>query len=312
MGSEAEWQRLDVARFSLYRFTLGFAEGVVCHPLWVLKTLDQIDDRPSSSALRKQGNLSYWYKLTVDIYRRNGIANGMFRGFWIGQVVGMFPNVASLIMYQKLKFDFENNEYHLPEGVAKSGPFWAGLVSETGAFPVQMPVDVVSQRMQVQDTRGMGSWGVIRHIHRGEGYSGFFRALDLTLMEYAVAAASFWLVYEYAKPPLYRLMFGFAGNRSRIDSYRELDSFKLVPFGAGCFAGMVSALVCLPLNTVRTRVQASSDGSSRSLDAVRALYVLEGPRGFFRGMVPKLMSCGPLAAISSVIYETCLEQAMVK
>ena len=85
---------------------------------------------------------------------------------------------------------------------------------------------------------------------------------------------------------------------------------------AGFIAGTVTSSLINPLDVVKTRLQVQDSQSPSTagkpkpyrnfVHGLRQVYVEEGVRGYVRGLVPKLVSRGPLSAMSSLMYELVL------
>ena len=59
---------------------------------------------------------------------------------------------------------------------------------------------------------------------------------------------------------------------------------------AGGLAGMCNWLVAIPMDVVKSRLQAAPEGFySGSLDVLKKLLAQEGPRALWKGAVPVLM-----------------------
>jgi hypothetical protein len=90
---------------------------------------------------------------------------------------------------------------------------------------------------------------------------------------------------------------------------------RLPQVGAGFIAGTMTSTIINPLDVVKTRLQVQDSQPLAQTQKIRyrnilhgliQLYYEEGVRGYFRGLVPKLLSRGPLSALSSLLYEIVL------
>jgi solute carrier family 25 phosphate transporter 23/24/25/41 len=69
---------------------------------------------------------------------------------------------------------------------------------------------------------------------------------------------------------------------------KELKSRNpLVVLSLGAAAGVLAQTVCYPLDTVRRRMQLKGVAYPSTLAAFATIAREEGPRGFYRGMLPK-------------------------
>lgn len=315
MNVHVEWNELSIFRFSLLTSTCGAAENLIYHPLWVLKTRDQLDTTPSKNHLKRQ------LELCKQLYKQQGICHGFYRGFWFGTLTSTPPYLASLLLYLKLKHDFAGGTT-VPTWFA---PTLAGWLSEVAVLPLVVPSDIICQRMQLENAVGKTSMQLARQIYSEEGVQGFFRGTGLTAFKFCLGAASFWSFYEHGKSVEDWLL-----QRNRKDN-------SIVAAGgqgltAGAAAGIGSTLVTLPIDVVKTRLQCGVMAAEQALmgpwadkgcnPLMRSLapilresqhiYLHEGIRGFFRGYVPRLVSAGPAAGVSSLIYEVLLHCSSLK
>jgi hypothetical protein len=113
--------------------------------------------------------------------------------------------------------------------------------------------------------------------------------------------------------------------------YAQLTGVNRVPqILAGFIAGTFTSVFINPLDVVKTRLQvqdtygqAAHDAASKAPSCVTGpsvgqpryrnmahglyrIYIDEGLRGYWRGVVPKIVSRGPLSAMSSLLYEVVM------
>lgn len=79
----------------------------------------------------------------------------------------------------------------------------------------------------------------------------------------------------------------------------------------GGIAGVIGTTCIFPLDMVKTRLQASGQGGSIKytgpVDVIRRMYVGEGVRGFYRGLVANLIGVTPEKAIKLAVNDQCRE-----
>ncbi|CAE8610784.1 unnamed protein product [Polarella glacialis] len=324
---QSEWEQLNTVKFAALTTVTSLARNSVMHPLWVMKTLEQVDVRKQTGSM-----LAEQIKLVRDTFANSGV-QGFYRGFWFSTIALTPSYLVYLLSYQRWKYELNSDS--LPGGVRAASPFIAGILARMVSVPLHVPADVVSQRMLLPSNRGHGCAAVAREIWAQEGCRGFFRGSVATSVEFGLAAAVFWLVYENAKAYSYELSARPLGTKDR-----EVDTFKVVPFFAGMLGGLSSGLVTLPINVVKTRMQVGAASSQAKLAKCRGasgictshlsccpgichvnhyntftagvshIYRTEGTRGFVRGCLPKLLSRGPVFAVTSLIYEVTVEASV--
>ena len=100
-------------------------------------------------------------------------------------------------------------------------------------------------------------------------------------------------------------------------SDNETNGINRIPqFTAGFIAGTITSTCVNPLDVVKTRIQTQNIqplGTTSStvmykniFHGLQCLWREEGVHGLLRGVLPKLMSRGPLSAISALIFELVL------
>eukprot|EP01061_Rhynchopus_euleeides_P038263 TRINITY_DN65721_c0_g1_i1.p1 TRINITY_DN65721_c0_g1~~TRINITY_DN65721_c0_g1_i1.p1 ORF type:complete len:240 (+),score=82.89 TRINITY_DN65721_c0_g1_i1:68-721(+) len=72
-------------------------------------------------------------------------------------------------------------------------------------------------------------------------------------------------------------------------------------FNAGGLAGVVSWFCCAPIDTIKTRIQASRTKMSVSA-ATQSIYAEAGLRGFARGLLPLISRAYPVNGVTFTVY----------
>ena len=179
-----------------------------------------------------------------------------------------------------------------------------------------MPSDVVVQRLQVADSPYKSSLDAIRKIYQNEGIKGYYRGLGATFIVSALASSVWWMTYENVKLLLYRPSILHHLKWSKSTDETSVGVHRVPQFIAGFIAGTITSACINPLDVVKTRIQTqniSTLGATSStvmyrniFHGLKCLWTEEGIQGLLRGVLPKLMSRGPLSAISAIIFELVL------
>ncbi len=129
---------------------------------------------------------------------------------------------------------------------------------------------------------------VAREIWATSGVRGFYRGYVASIVVYAPTSACWWGMY---------------GNARRVLSDTAIGQWHIARDAmSGALAGLSAAFVTIPLDTVKTRVQTTQRGLSSTRVALD-LYKAEGVRGFYRGLLPRMLSMAPTSTILVVTYE---------
>uniref|UniRef100_A0A5B7BBW5 EF-hand domain-containing protein n=1 Tax=Davidia involucrata TaxID=16924 RepID=A0A5B7BBW5_DAVIN len=187
----------------------------------------------------------------------------------------------------------------IPEGISKhvhaSRYLIAGGVAGAASRTATAPLDRLKVILQVQTTRTR-IMPAINDIWKEGGLLGFFRGNGLNVLKVAPESAIRFYIYETMK--------NFIGSAKGEDKADIGASGRLV---AGGVAGAVAQTAIYPMDLVKTRLQtyACEGGKIPNLGALsRDIWVQEGPRAFYRGLIPSLIGIIPYAGIDLAAYET--------
>lgn len=188
----------------------------------------------------------------------------------------------------------------VPEGISKhvhaSRYLIAGAVAGAASRTATAPLDRLKVILQVQTTRTR-IMPAIKSIWNEGGLMGFFRGNGLNVVKVAPESALRFYTYEMLK-------------RAIVTAQGGEDKAEIGPMGrllAGGLAGAVAQSAVYPMDLVKTRLQTHvpDGGKFPSIGQMtRDIWVQEGPRAFYRGVVPSLIGIIPYAGIDLAAYET--------
>lgn len=133
---------------------------------------------------------------------------------------------------------------------------------------------------------------IAQQLIRTEGFCGVWRGTGATIACYAPNSAVWWLTHEQSKT-----------NFSRLLGTHEEHVFTLAL--SGSLAGICATIFTNPLDVVKTRVQCS-ESPRTVLTICREILSESGWRGFYSGIVPRLLSSVPRSVFSLVAYERAI------
>ncbi|KEG11137.1 putative mitochondrial carrier protein [Trypanosoma grayi] len=144
------------------------------------------------------------------------------------------------------------------------------------------PAELLKIRQQTALNSGAdGSLrGVISRIYHKEGLRGFFRGTGATMLRDVPGSMAWFGAYEYTKMAVCA------------DPKKPTVSEALFAGGMG---GLGMWSFAIPLDVIKTRVQASHEGISATA-AIRAVFKERGIKGFYRGIAPALLRAFPANA----------------
>ncbi|KAF6836192.1 mitochondrial folate carrier protein [Colletotrichum plurivorum] len=163
------------------------------------------------------------------------------------------------------------------------------------------PVWVLKTRMLSSDRAAEGAYADMfsgaRQLYRSEGWRGFYRGLGVSLIGVSHGAVQF-AVYEPAKQ-MY-----FAGRRRKGDDGGRLSNEATVVISSA--AKLVAGAVTYPYQVLRSRLQ-NYDADERFGRGIRGvvtrIWQEEGPRGFYRGLMPGVVRVMPATWVTFLVYE---------
>ncbi|XP_071710295.1 uncharacterized protein [Rutidosis leptorrhynchoides] len=320
---EIDWEMLDKTKFFFLGAGLFSGVSATLYPVVVLKTRQQVSSSHLSS-----------FKTAFPILRFEGL-RGLYRGFGTS-LIGTIPARALYMTALEItKSNVGNSTVKLgfsESAAATIANATAGLTASLAAQLVWTPIDVVSQRLMVQGNdyskfkfsssvnscKYMNGIDAFRKILRTDGPRGLYRGFGISVMTYAPSNAVWWASYSVSQ----RLVWGGIGSyvyRKDDDSNENGCAIALRPDSrtvmavqgvSAAMAGGVSALVTMPLDTIKTRLQVfdnSDDNNGRKGptvgQTVRNLVREGGWMAFYRGLGPRWASMSMSATTMITTYE---------
>ncbi|KAK4436718.1 Calcium-dependent mitochondrial ATP-magnesium/phosphate carrier protein 2 [Sesamum alatum] len=183
----------------------------------------------------------------------------------------------------------------IPEGISKhvnaTKYLIAGGVAGAASRTATAPLDRLKVILQVQTTHAsIGS--AVQNIWKEGGLLGFFRGNGINVLKVAPESAIKFYIYEMLKTAI-----GDANG----------DVGMVGRLVAGGLAGAVAQTSIYPMDLVKTRLQTHvcERGSVPNLGKLsKDIWVREGPRALYRGLMPSLLGIIPYAGIDLAAYET--------
>jgi len=249
-----------------------------------------------SSVIKTRLQTSTQYTGTTNaffsILRQEGLA-ALYKGFTTSlATMAIGPIYVSMLEGSRSEFQkFLNPVY---------SSLLAGGLSSCLAQTLAVPIDIVTQQQQVQKSVGkdnLSALQIIAKVYGNEGLRGFYKGYFAALMQYVPHSAILWGSYAFFKKLSYNLLsFDFFGRD------------RIVVGIAGALAGLSSALLTMPFDVIRTRMQVTVDPVTSKpynfKSTVNILYKTEGWRGFYIGLSPRLMTLIPTTFLLMLAFET--------
>nr|GMD45880.1 solute carrier family 25 member 44-like [Ipomoea batatas] len=315
LPADIDWEMLDKSKFFFLGAALFSGVSATLYPVVVLKTRQQV--AAAQIPCRK---------MAVSILKTEG-CRGFYRGFGTS-LTGTIPARALYMgALEMTKSNVGTATVRLGFSDAAASAIAnaaAGLSAAMAAQLVWTPIDVVSQRLMVQGNhsnsssnsnsnsvglkRYNGGIDAFRKIICSYGVRGLYRGFGISIVTYAPSNAVWWASYSVAHRLLWGCI-GCHGCKKDDGGYRPDGKAVVAVQGVSAtLASGVSALVTMPLDTIKTRLQVlDGDGTERRAPTVRQTVrnlVKEG--GFsacYRGLGPRWASMSMSATTMITTYE---------
>lgn len=187
----------------------------------------------------------------------------------------------------------------IPEGISKhvqrSKFFIAGGIAGAASRTATAPLDRLKVVLQVQTSHAR-IMPAVKKIWKEDGFLGFFRGNGLNVLKVAPESAIKFYAYEILKNAI----------GDSIGEKKE-DIGTAGRLLAGGTAGAVAQTAIYPMDLVKTRLQTCvcEGGKAPNLGTLtKDIWVNEGPRAFYKGLLPSLLGIIPYAGIDLAAYET--------
>jgi len=316
LPEDIRWERLDKARFFVLGAGLFSAVSAALYPAVVLKTRLQV--APVAAALPPSA-----FGAASAILRREG-ALAFYRGFatsLAGTVparalyMGALEATRSAVGPIALSLGAPEPAASAATGAA------AGLAAAVAAQIVWTPVDVISQRLMVQGnpcpaSRYRGGVDAFRKIVGSDGLRGLYRGFGMSILTYAPSNAVWWATYSLSQKIIWSgigcYLCDYGVGVQEIDLGNGDSSLQpgcktvmVVQGVSAAMAGGASALVTMPLDTIKTRMQVM-DGDGEPITVgrmVRRLIKEGGWAACYRGLGPRWASMSLSATTMITTYE---------
>lgn len=313
LPADIDWEMLDKSKFFFLGAALFSGVSATLYPVVVLKTRQQISQTQFSS-----------FRTAMNILRHEGF-RGLYRGFGTS-LMGTIPARAlymTALEMTKSSVGTATIQLGLPETTAATvANAAAGLSAAVAAQLVWTPVDVISQRLMVQgnvpsesSSNYRGGIDAFQKILRSDGIRGLYRGFGMSILTYAPSNAVWWASYSVAQRLVWDGLGCYyycrkenVGCKGSVGFRPDSKTVVAVQGLSAAMAGGMSALITMPLDTIKTRLQVlDGEDNGRRLptvgQTVRKLVREGGWRACYRGLGPRWASMSISATTMITTYE---------
>jgi solute carrier family 25 carnitine/acylcarnitine transporter 20/29 len=267
-------------------FLSGWAGGVgilaVGHPFDTVKTRLQDMPKPKPGEAPLYAGALDCAKKTIQKEGVFGLYKGVIGPFWsMGPVFALYfvSFDQAEIAIRKMTGNTGPNKRNLsfPEILICSG--FTGVIGTS----VCAPAELLKVRQQTALARGLDSsfMGAVKSLWTEGGITKFYTGVGATLVRDVPGSMAWFGAYEMAKQSVCK------------DPKNPTIGQAL--FSGGC-GGLGMWLTALPLDCVKTKIQANRTGNASWLGTARQIASEGGVGAFYRGFVPIILRAFPANA----------------
>lgn len=250
----------------------------------------------------------------------------LYRGFSATIIGGTPGTIIYLCSYDIFKQKLLSAGDHNEENVFVH--FLSGILAETVACLIYVPVDVIKERCQIQhktdSMRYKGSWDALIQITKNEGLSGIYKGYGATLASFGPFSAFYFVLYEQFKcwsRDYYYLR--DENNDENTTSKRMPPTTLPLAYTISCSAsaGAIASFITSPLDMVKLRLQVQRGALSSTpytelkpitvpsyrgmSDALAHAWKTGGFTALFKGAGARVVHFTSLTTVTMTSYETC-------
>ncbi|GMP45988.1 hypothetical protein CsSME_00014312 [Camellia sinensis var. sinensis] len=167
---------------------------------------------------------------------------------------------------------------------------WAGAVAAMVSRTFVAPLERLKLEYIVRGEQ-KNLFELIKAIAASQGLRGFWKGNLVNILR----TAPFKAINFYAYDTYRKRLLKFSGNE-------ETTNFER--FIAGASAGITATVLCLPLDTIRTKLVApGGEALGGVIGAFRHAIQTEGFFSLYKGLVPSIISMAPSGAVFYGVYD---------
>ncbi|GAV63568.1 Mito_carr domain-containing protein [Cephalotus follicularis] len=167
---------------------------------------------------------------------------------------------------------------------------WAGAIAAMVSRTFVAPLERLKLEYILRGEQ-KNLFELVKTIALTQGLRGFWKGNLVNILRTAPFKAINFTAYDTYRKKLLR----FSGNK-------ETTNFER--FIAGAAAGMTATILCLPLDTIRTKIVApGGEALGGVIGAFRHMIQTEGFFSLYKGLVPSVLSMAPSGAVFYGVYD---------
>ncbi|XP_054730360.1 probable mitochondrial glutathione transporter SLC25A40 [Anastrepha obliqua] len=243
----------------------------------------------------------------VKISRQEGVGS-LWSGLSPTLVSALPSTIVYFVAYEQFKMHALEFHYKYMAEVKGSPrgreipfhiPLLSGVSARICAVTFVSPIELIRTKMQSQKMSYSEMISTVRVVMKTQGFFGLFRGLPPTILRDVPFSGIYWTCYENIKS-----MFGV-----------QEPTFGF-SFMAGAISGSLAATITTPFDVVKTHEQiefgekvlfadkpAPEVGNLNIRQRLLSIYRMNGIRGLYAGLGPRLLKVAPACAIMISTFE---------
>ena len=247
----------------------GISSQIVCHPLDVIRTAYQAEVATTTAS------------------SISGIVMGLGKQGFGSFYKGLLPPLMGQGLYKGIIFSVNSfcNQSLLPhfEFGVHTNIFLSGTIAGTANSFVVAPIELVRTRLIIHPEKGLSATKVIGELVGNGGITGLWRGVLPTCLRDGPGLGFYFLAFHQAKQQLSSFSVERDGSLS----------FQQRVFAAS-LAGAAFWVYALPVDTLKTLIEAAPSGTVSSLGSVLGLLSQS------KGGIKRMINAYPLALVRGV------------
>ncbi|XP_044758473.1 mitochondrial glycine transporter A-like isoform X2 [Coccinella septempunctata] len=259
----------------------GTCSTILFQPLDLVKTRLQ---NPTTVSINGRHVSVGMYNIFATILQEEQL-----KGLW----KGMTPSLARCVPGVGLYFctiDFMKSRFFQNRAPGPLEAIAMGLAARSLSGAILIPITVIKTRYESGVYNYSSMRSALKEIYLKEGFKGMTCGLLPTLFRDAPFSGLYLMFYLQAK---------------KLVPFDVLNSPYASPahFTCGVTAGILASFITQPADVIKTKMQLYPDKFQGVWSAVTHVHTKYGVKGYFKGIVPRMLRRTLMAAMSWTIYE---------
>jgi len=281
----------------LEHFYSGFISGVlgsiITQPLDVIKTTILVNPTKNPQ-IERSGNFKSIVIASKQVWQNQ---NRGLREFYRGSLSAAVKQAFGFGTYVFL-LDRMNNFFDTEHSSWKYGIYlFTSATSKLIAMAITSPLSLIKTRMEIITENPKSYSDIIKEVTMKDGKLGLFKGMNSILYRELVYTVFHYTIYRYL----------------RDEVFSQSSKYPVMSILPAFLAGLIGNTISHPFEVVRNRMQAptnlleESKNYINTYDAIKKIYQTEGFKGYFKGLVPRLIRRPLNSGITWMTYELVLK-----